>query len=401
MQSRILYIALDIVPAPKGAATHITQFVRGLVSAGYDVDLFTVGEGQESATNELPVIETGEYEGARHFRALLAPDANFLARATAFDQAVARHLTQQPPYNVHHYRSVWGGLAAALSRTSGTNTLFEVNGLPSIELKYHYPGVEGTPLIDKIREQELALLAHSDAVITVSEVTRQFLISLGVPRSKLTVIPNGITPRDFKEDAVERALDLQGGPILLYVGTLAEWQGLETLLHALPLIRERFPARLRLLGPGRSRHRKALRKLARKLGVEEALELAEPVPHNQVPEVLQSAAVCVAPLALNDRNVVQGCCPLKVLEYMAASRPIVAANLPVVRELVREDVDGLLFFPGDPADLARQVCALLDDPQKAAHLGRKAAQRVHDRFTWHNAVKKLLVMYQKLEMQAK
>jgi glycosyltransferase involved in cell wall biosynthesis len=67
--------------------------------------------------------------------------------------------------------------------------------------------------------------------------------------------------------------------------------------------------------------------------------------------------VCVAPLTLNDRNVTQGCCPLKVLEYMAAGRPLVASNLPVVRELVRERLDGLLFAPDDPLDLARRRCA--------------------------------------------
>lgn len=396
MQSRILYVALDIVPAPKGAATHITQFVRGLTSAGYAVDLVTVSENQKNDDTTVAVEPIKEYEGARHFCIALDPEANFLERAAAFDQAVARHVAAHPPYAVHHYRSVWGGMAAALERKSSTRTLFEVNGLPSIELKYHYPGIDGTALMDKIREQELALLAHSDSVITVSEVTRQFLISLGVPRSKITVIPNGVTTHDFARPAMTQSPDGNTNPVLLYVGTLAEWQGLETLLQALPILREKHSVRLHLLGPGRSRHRKALRKLARKLGVEDFVELLEPVPHHQVPQILQSAAVCIAPLALNDRNVVQGCCPLKVLEYMAAGRPIVAANLPVVRELVREDIDGLLFFPGDPTDLARQVGALLDDPERAKRLGQRAAQRVQDRFTWHVAVKKLLKVYDQL-----
>jgi glycosyltransferase involved in cell wall biosynthesis len=136
-----------------------------------------------------------------------------------------------------------------------------------------------------------------------------------------------------------------------------------------------------------------LRKLARKLGIEDALEITEPVPHHAVAGIMHSAAVCVAPLALNDRNVVQGCCPIKVLEYMAAGKPIVAANLPVVRELVREDIDGLLFFPGDPADLARQVLGLLDDPAQAGRMGERAARRVRERFTWHASVKKLLGVY--------
>ena len=70
-----------------------------------------------------------------------------------------------------------------------------------------------------------------------------------------------------------------------------------------------------------------------------------------MPAIIAQADVCVAPLAYNDRNVTQGCCPIKVIEYMACARPIVAANLPVVRELVRDDVDALLFTPDDPAEL--------------------------------------------------
>jgi len=386
---------MDVVPAPKGAATHITQFVRGLVGAGYQVDLITAGESPTGGSVPYLGQDPDGFEGARHFRVPLNPEANFLERAASFDEAIATHIAAQPQYDVHHYRSVWGGLAAAQGRRPGTGTIFEVNGLPSIELKYHYPGIETTPLIDKIREQELFLLANSDAVITVSEVTRQFLISLGVSKGKLTVIPNGITPHDFDtaNQVSTAASEIEGErncPVLLYVGTLAEWQGLETLLQALPLIRERHPAVLRLLGPGRSRHRKALRKAARKLGIEEFVELGEAVPHHAVPAEIQAAVVCIAPLALNDRNLVQGCCPLKVLEYMAAGRPIVAANLPVVRELMREDMDGLLFFPGDPADLARQVTALLDNPDRAAQLGEQAAQRVREHFTWHAAVKRLL-----------
>jgi glycosyltransferase involved in cell wall biosynthesis len=85
-----------------------------------------------------------------------------------------------------------------------------------------------------------------------------------------------------------------------------------------------------------------------------------------------------------------------VIEYMSCARPIVAANLPVVRELVREDIDALLFAPDDADDLARQLGRVLDDVALAEKLATNAAERARAKLTWHAAQKKLLKVYETL-----
>jgi len=388
--ANILYAAFDVVPSPKGASTHITHFVRGLTEAGHQVDLITPGDGL------LP--EHDRYEGARVVRVPPPAEggANFLARAVAFGAAVRAHLAGGPRYDAVHYRSVWGGLELAQAKgRRGYRTLFEVNGLPSVELKYHYPALQDAPgLLRKIREQELATLALSDALICPSEVTRAYLVSLGVPRGRVSVIPNGVSLRDFAPAALPRAGERM--PTLLYIGTLADWQGLEVLVAAMPQVLAARPALLRIVGRGRSRDRKLLARQIAKLGLQEHVQVEEAVPHHQVAALIAAADVCVAPLAPNDRNVTQGCCPIKLLEYMAVGRPIVASNLPVVRELLREDADALLFAPGDPRDLARQTVRLLEDRALAAALAASAAARAAAQFTWHRAQKRLLALYERL-----
>jgi glycosyltransferase involved in cell wall biosynthesis len=313
---------------------------------------------------------------------------------------VVTHLAQSEPYDVAHYRSIWGGLALAQAKARcGHKTLFEVNGLPSVELKYHYPALRDaspatTDLLAKIREQELATLALSDALVCPSAVTRAYLASLGVPRGRITVIPNGVSADEF----TATPLPSRGAapPTILYIGTLADWQGLEILIDALPLVLAQRPARLRIVGRGRGRQRKLLLKRIRKLGLETSVTVEAAVPHHAVPALLAEADVCVAPLSLNDRNVTQGCCPIKVLECMAAGRPLVAANLPVVRELAREDQDALLFAPDDPADLARQLLRVLADRSLAECLAASAAASARSRFTWRHAQKKLARVYANL-----
>ena len=120
------------------------------------------------------------------------------------------------------------------------------------------------------------------------------------------------------------------------------------------------------------------------------------VPHHEVPALIAESDICLAPLGLNDRNVTQGACPIKVLEYMASSRPLIASNIPIVRELVREDVDALLFSPNDPEDLARQALALLKDYELSGRLANSATERARTKFTWHEAQKKLVKLYGKL-----
>jgi len=384
--TRILYTAFDIVPSPKGASTHILHNLRGLVNRKYDIHLLTPSDGI------LPLEDS--IEGAQVTRVAQDLTQNFLARAIHFGKSVLTHITLHPEYDVVHYRNIWDGLYIAQNKKRfGYRALFEVNGLPSIELKYHYPGLD-TGLLTKIKEQEIATLHLSDAIICPSHVTRDYIASLGLNRKLITVIPNGVSASDFPPTP----LPVREGrvPVLLYIGTLADWQGLDIVVKALPKILEQKNVQLRIVGRGRSRQRKMLAKQIRKLGVEASVIVQPAVPHHEIPALIAESDICVAPLGLNDRNVTQGACPIKVLEYMAAGRPLLASNMPIVRELVREDLDALLFSPNDPDDLARQVLALLNDLDLSKRLARSASERALSKFSWHESQKKLGKVYEKL-----
>ncbi|MEB2334010.1 MAG: glycosyltransferase family 4 protein [Anaerolineaceae bacterium] len=384
--SRVLYTAFDVVPSPKGASTHILHNIRGLVNGQFDVHLVTPNDGV------LPTEDT--IEGARVTRISQDLSQNFLARASHFGKAVLNHIILYHEYDVVHYRNIWDGLAIAQNKKRfGYKTLFEVNGLPSIELKYHYPGID-SELLAKIKEQEIATLHLSDAIICPSNVTRDYIASLGLPLKLVTVIPNGVSPSDFSASPLPSRADRI--PTLLYIGTLADWQGLEVVVKALPKILEQRAVRLHIVGRGRSRQRKFLAKQIRKLGVEESVIVQPAVPHHEIPALIASADICVAPLGFNDRNVTQGACPIKVLEYMAGGRPLLASNLPIVRELAREDVDALLFSPNDPEDFAKQALLLLNDFDLSKRLADSASERALTKFTWHESQKKLVKVYGKL-----
>jgi glycosyltransferase involved in cell wall biosynthesis len=384
--TRVLYAAFDVIPSPKGASVHVMEFVRALCAAGCEVHLLVPNDGTQRAE------ET--WCGARVRRIEAGREGTYLDQALAFAAAVSR-VGRSERFDVVHYRSIWGGLELAQARRElGYRALFEVNGLPSIELPYHYPGLAGAPLLDKLRERELATLALSDAIVTPSNVTRDYLESIGAERGRVTVVRNGVDLARFVATPLpepgERA------PVILYVGTFAEWQGLDDLLSAVALLVPRGPLLVRIVGRARKRQRRHLEKRIAKLGLDGVATVEPPLPHDDVPALIRGADICVAPLELGERNVTQGCCPLKILEYLASGRPVVATNLPVVRELVREEAEALLFTPGKPADLARQLGRLLGDRGLAARIAGAGAARAARDFGWDASGRGLVAVYEGL-----
>ena len=381
---RILYCTFDTVPSPKGASTHITYFIRALKRHYGMVRLLSL--------NNAPCIEYSTYQNIEHIRAGWEAD-NFLSRVELFRDFVQAHLSQER-YDIVHFRSIWEGIPIIEAALKGSfKTIFEVNGLPSIELKYHYPELEQRKsFIDRLKGQEFWCLSHADHVITPSPVTA--LLIEKACRNRVTVISNGADESIFYPGAA-----CTGKPVILYMGTLAPWQGLPTLLSAFAGLVKSQEAILRILGAGRKGWLKEYRKLSRKLGIEHSVIFEAPVPHQEAASRIRDAHICAAPLEAVDRNTLQGCSPVKLFEYMACAKPIVASDIPAVSSILSHRQDALLFTPGDSSALRDALEQLIADRELRERLSRSAFERVRKEFLWHHAQQKLLEMYDRMDIR--
>ncbi len=174
---------------------------------------------------------------------------------------------------------------------------------------------------------------------------------------------------------------------LLYFGTLTSWQGVELGIRAAA----KTGAHLTVIGTASHKQREALVALAAKLSAE--VEILPPVPQAELAEHLRASDAVLVPLTLNDRNLVQGCCPLKVLEGMAAGVPVIASDLPVVRELGCDGVHFLLVKPGSVDQIADAALRLWTDRALAQHIARQAREHVAAHYTWELAGSALLSAY--------
>lgn len=377
----VLYCCYDPIPSPKGAGTHVRYFTEALASR-YDVTLLSIDrEPREESCF-----------GARH-RVIGLPQENFLDRALAYREAVW-DILESEPFDVVHFRTMWAALPVAEEKARrGFRAVCEVNAVDSIELKYHYPALRAAPeLLGKLRKQEDTAFTAADLLVTPSQVTQGYLQRRGVEAARIAVIPNGVDTARFTPAPVEP----REAVTLLYVGTQAPWQGLDILLQALQKLVPTYPVRLRLLCPPSRKWSPPLRKLIRKLKLTELVEEVPAVPHEAVPEIIRAADICVAPLSPTERNLAQGCHPIKLLEYLACGRAIVASDLPVVREIIDDEETGLLFKVSKPSRLAECLVRLIEDDDLRARLGANAAQAAQARFTWERAQQSLLDAYVRL-----
>ena len=332
---KILYVSFDQVPAPKGASTHILAFVEALGEQYSDVKPSEndVPTGNvvlvTPSARDVPVRQL--LPGVRQLQ-IGCSDDNPLGRVKIFQKKLCKLLEDQP-FDLIHFRSIYEGVVVSDTKLNrGAKLVFEANGFPSLELKYHYPGVHGeTGLIEKLAMQEVRCLEAADQVVTISEVTKRFIESRLTTEKPISVIRNGYDPDEFLG---RQPQPTDRGPIrIAYVGTLSHWQGIETLLETVELVNKERRCLLTISGAASQRRKKTIANICQRLKIEDFVNVQVAYSKQQVCGLLHQSHMTVVPLLNVDRNSVQGCCPIKMIEGMASGCPVIASNLPVVQEL--------------------------------------------------------------------
>lgn len=184
-------------------------------------------------------------------------------------------------------------------------------------------------------------------------------------------------------------------PVILYLGGITRERGLEVILRAMPLVREKYPeAVCELVGPVDTAD----------LGPEFSdlpswqkqgnVCLRGKVPYEQVPDILAQSSIALVPLlpTLNYQKAI----PVKLLEYMAAGLPVIGSRFGYIEEIINKNQCGLLTEPGDPEGLSRDICAFLADPKKALSYGQNGWDAFQREYTWEKEQSKLLALYERI-----
>ena len=237
---------------------------------------------------------------------------------------------------------------------------------------------------DRTRALEAGVFEQADLLLPLTQACAEILQeAYRVPPEKIAVVPDATTPPVGLLPARDA-----GSRTVVYAGQLYPWKGVDTLLRAMALLPE---ARLVVLGGRGSPDDPdlvACRQVVCDLGISDRVDFRGFVPHGEVRATIAGAGAAVLPLPDNlmARYFTS---PLKLFDYMAAGVPIVASDLPTVREVLADGDNALLVAPGDPDGLAAAIRRLLVNPGLADRLRRTAFDQVNA-YTWDARAARIL-----------
>lgn len=233
-----------------------------------------------------------------------------------------------------------------------------------------------------------------DTVSVSSRRIRELCLSRGVIEENIFSAHVGANLEKFRPDlahrgAIKRKYSINNY-LILYIGQLHGGQYTELFIKsAKVIIEKRQDVNFMVVGDGyRS---KELQGLVMSLGLDKYFIFSGSVNHDEIPYYINDADVCIACFEKN--NITLSKSPLKIVEYLACGKPIVASNVGEVRNMVGGL--GILADPGDIYSLAKGIMLLLDDKALRENCGRLARLRAQQRYNWSVTAENILCAYRK------
>jgi glycosyltransferase involved in cell wall biosynthesis len=234
--------------------------------------------------------------------------------------------------------------------------------------------------LKRLAAREAAVWRDADGYVTITRALAEELERRFGTRTTLAVVPDGMRPA-----ATPDTLTSSGPPVAAYAGHLYAWKGVDILLEAIAQVPDVHG--LIVGGHEAEPDLGRVKALAARLGIGDRVTFTGLVPPPEVPAHLAKASMLVLP---NPASAISThfTSPLKLFEYMAAGRAIIASDLPAIREILRDGENALLVEPGNAAAIAAAMRRLIDGPALAADLARTAAAEA-DGYTWPRRAERL------------
>jgi glycosyltransferase involved in cell wall biosynthesis len=369
---------------------HISEIQRAFRNRGHEVvEVALVEAGSEAKADETG----GSARGLAGLASRIAGNLPLPAKEAmehAYNLVAYRRLSRsirehRPDFVYERYAAnTFAGLMAA--KRHGVPFVLEVNSPLAMEKAEH-----GGLFFKRLtRSIERKLCSDADVTIAVTRVLAGILEEEGVPPGKVVVMPNGVRNElGMNGDgmAFRRGLGIPPDALVAgFVGWFRAWHGLERMIEAAASPEWR-DAGIHLVLAGDGPAMPSLRRMRTDLGVEDRVFLCGSVPRGEIESALASFDVAVQPA------VTSYACPMKVIEYMAAGRAIVAPGSDNVRELLT-DRETAVLCPGGPnpctEDLRDAVLELARDAELRRRLGGAARRRIFERgYLWEENARRV------------
>ncbi|HWY90535.1 MAG TPA: glycosyltransferase family 4 protein [Solirubrobacteraceae bacterium] len=364
---------IDLIVNPLqagGSLAHTDGIVRALQREGYGVECWSTGD----MALEASVTR-------RRLRAFLRGNVpqEVAELISGVVQAIAPPARLPNTAAVYQRYSLNNLAGLLLARRWGVPLILEANA-SEVKWREDWSTLRFPRLA---RACERLLLTRSDLVTAVSEHAAEDLRSAGADVGRLLVVPNGVDIERFAA-AQPRTLPVPAGAFVIgFCGLFYPWHGVPSLVEAFVRLHKRHPdARLLLVGDGEEAP--LARSLLERGGCLSAALLPGLVSRDEVPGYLAAVDVLVSPHADVHRFIGS---PIKLFEYMATGKPIVASAVAQIAEMLRHRHTAMLVPPEDPEALCEALEELRERPDLRRALGSAAQREARELHSWDARVR--------------
>ncbi|MEP1421623.1 MAG: TIGR04063 family PEP-CTERM/XrtA system glycosyltransferase [Erythrobacter sp.] len=403
--TRILHVLDHSLPLHSGYTFRTRAILKAQEAAGLEVRGIT-SQRHNIEADWTEMQET--FDGLTFHRTQGTPKGPIgiseFREMTALMDAILELAKEWRPDVIHaHSPALCGGGAMRAARKLGVPFVYEIRAFWEDAAVGNLTGSEGSMKYRLTRTLETQIASSADAIFTICNGLRDDLIARGISGGKIGVMPNGVDLTLFgepvpRDEALASELSLSPDtPVVGYIGSFYDYEGVDDLIASMPLLRETHPqARLLLVGAGNMD--KEWQAAASALPEPEAVIFAGRVPHDQVERYYSLIDVLAYPRkASRLTNLVT---PLKPLEAMAQQRLVAASNVGGHRELITHGETGFLFDPDSPAACADALGELFERRDEWDTLRENGLKHVQARHNWHSNARRYLDVYHILLAQS-
>ncbi len=399
--TRILHILDHSLPLHSGYCFRTRAIMKAQIASGLTVAGVTgVRQNQHGYVAEQ-LLE--EFDGLQFFRTLAQVQGPSPLRewreVAVLAERIEQAVREWQPDVLHAHSPALNGLAALrAAEKTGLPLVYEIRAFWEDAAVGNGTGRENSPRYWLTRQLENHVVNGADAVAVICEGLRSDLIGRGVRPEKITVSPNGVDLDLFgeppaRDESLRKEMGLAGKPVLGFIGSFYDYEGLDDLVAALPILQASHPdVHLLLVGGGPMEE--ALKSQVDHQGIQSAVTFTGRVPHEQVERFYGLMDIMVYPRkAMRLTELVT---PLKPLEAMAQGRLVAASDVGGHQELIKDGVTGTLFPAGDPEKIAEKLGALLDNSTSWAQVIEAAKKFVEADRNWSSNILRYTPVYQGL-----
>lgn len=298
-------------------------------------------------------------------------------------------IEQEKPDVLHAHSPALNGLAALqANKKFGLPVVYECRAFWEDAAVDHGTSSENGIRYKLTRNLETKVFKEADRVTTICEGLRQDIVARGIPKDKVTVIPNAVDVSHFTygaeaDETLRQSLGLKDKLVLGFIGSFYAYEGLPLLLEALPKMLARNPE-LRVLLVGGGPQENLVKQKVQDLGIQDQVILTGRVPHSEVQSYYNMVDLLVYPRL--DMRLTDLVTPLKPLEAMAQGKLVLASDVGGHKELIHDGYNGFLFEAGSADALANRVMSLLDDKAELENIRKNGREYVETERNWRVSV---------------